>query len=274
MKRRVFPLYGKAKRRETWFGGAALGFLIGGAPAFLPAVFTAKAWGPVVAVALALAILLPIMWGTIKVFEMLHPELRIGADGISLRGGSSSATRFVRFEQLESIEVTMYRFNRKESLGLRVTYGGKSEVLGDIDSVEEADTIAREILEAKARWAKERSPVVGLATLASAGAPVGAWLEALRGRAKDDADYRNTALGREQLLELIENGAATAEHRVGAAVLLAAKDGVPARERIRIAAESTANPKLRIALTSIADDAVEEQAIEDALHEERAVARR
>jgi hypothetical protein len=274
MKRRVIPLYGKAKRNETRFGGAAIGFLVGATPAFLPAIFVAKAWGPIAAAVASLAILLPIMWGGIKVFGMLQPELRIGADGISLKGGSTSATRFVRFEQLEKIEVTSYTFNRKESIGLKVTYGGKSDVLGDIDSVQEAEAVVKEILDTKARWEQERSPVVGLATLDNAGAPVGAWIEALRSRAKNDADYRNAALGRDQLLELIENGTATAEHRVGAAVLLAAKEGGPARERIRIAAETTANPKLRVALTAIADDAVEEEAIEEALREERATLRR
>jgi hypothetical protein len=133
--------------------------------------------------------------------------------------------------------------------------------------------VAEDVQEAKARWASTRSHAVGRAALKSAGAPVSAWLEALRERSKADADFRSAILDRDQLLELVEDGKAKVEHRVGAAVLLAEKEGAAAREPIRIAAEASANPKLRIALASIAQDEADEQAIQEAIAEERAAAR-
>lgn len=269
-KPRVVPLYSPAKARESRLGGAVLGVLLGAAPALFAAI-AAKPLGAVVVAAVAVAVLLPVMWGSMKVLGMLLPELRVGVDGISLRGGFTSATRFIPFEALVGLEVVTFVYSRRggQALGLKVSYDGKAETLGDFDAVEDGEAVLREVLEAKARWARERSPVAGLAALDRAGAPVGAWLDALHGRARGEADFRHAVLDRDRLLELVAGGAATAEHRVGAAVVLAAKEGAAARAQIRVAAEATANPKLRVALASIARDAIDERAIEEALAEER-----
>jgi hypothetical protein len=270
LEHRVIRLYARRTRRATQLGGALLGVFLGGAPAGIGALIAQKNAGPVAALIVGLLLLVPSMWGTAKVLSMLLPEVRIGVDGIALKGGFSSATRFVPFERIEHVEATSFERQGVRLWAVKVTHDGKSDALGELPSRAEAENAAEDILAAKQRWSRARSPVAGLASLESTGARIGDWLASVRALAAADDDYRKATLGRDQLLELLEDGAARAEHRVGAAMLLAAREGVEARQRIRIAADATANPKLRVALTSIAEDAVEEDAIESAIAEERA----
>ena len=86
--------------------------------------------------------------------------------------------------------------------------------------------------------------------------PVAEWLRWLR----DADDFRNARAVSEELEAALELEAAPWQ-RLGAAILLARRDD---REKIRIAAEATAAPKLRVALERIADG-VEGSALEEAL---------
>lgn len=68
-----------------------------------------------------------------------------------------------------------------------------------------------------------------------------------------------------------------AERRVGAAPALSGADDDDTRERLRVAADTCASPRLRVALDVIAAAAPDDEAIEAALAEEadaRAVGQR
>jgi hypothetical protein len=100
--------------------------------------------------------------------------------------------------------------------------------------------------------------------LARGGRTIADWRAAIRSLVGEDRGYRVAALEPEHLARVLEDPGAPAEHRIGAALALAAGDDA-SRARVRVAAETCAEPKLRVALESTLDDAVDETAVEDAM---------
>ncbi|HTN88222.1 MAG TPA: hypothetical protein VL242_31295, partial [Sorangium sp.] len=117
------------------------------------------------------------------------------------------------------------------------------------------------------------------ALLERRGLPATAWRAALRRLVSESgADYRTAKLTREQALAVLEDGAAPAELRIGAALALSAwRDGQTV-ERLRIAAEGCASRDVRLALEQAAegdmDDWMLERALSSASPGPRAVAPR
>ncbi|MEJ7729385.1 MAG: hypothetical protein WKG00_09220 [Polyangiaceae bacterium] len=96
------------------------------------------------------------------------------------------------------------------------------------------------------------------------------WREALA-QLFGGGGYRSTSLARDVAEHVLEDGAAAVDRRLGAALALA-QGGPEDRARIRIAAETTTDDRLRIALLRVADgEESAEQEIEDALSDRRAV---
>lgn len=86
------------------------------------------------------------------------------------------------------------------------------------------------------------------------------WLDHLR--ALRDADYRTRAIREEDLWRIVEDPAAPEDARAGAAALLRSSLDDDGRARIRVASETTASPRLRVALDATVeaeDDASVEQ---------------
>jgi len=84
-----------------------------------------------------------------------------------------------------------------------------------------------------------------------------------------DAAYRGIHLPRTTLEDVLDDGSAPAERRIGAALALRALDPSYAT-RVRLAAGSSANEHLRIALEKVADDDVDVGIVEDASRAEQA----
>ncbi len=86
---------------------------------------------------------------------------------------------------------------------------------------------------------------------------LGEWVEALRGIKERIQTFR-TAAGEgdvfARLWEILEDAQASATKRAAAAVALSPHLDDHGRERLRIAAQATATPKLRVALEAAADD--------------------
>jgi hypothetical protein len=94
------------------------------------------------------------------------------------------------------------------------------------------------------------------------------WLARLRAFGHEDAGgFRDPKIPPERLWRIVEDPSAPASARAGAAVALRAKLDDDGRTRIRVAADATAAPKLRVALESTA--AEDDQAVRDALDELR-----
>jgi hypothetical protein len=91
------------------------------------------------------------------------------------------------------------------------------------------------------------------------------WVNALRAIGSGaSADMRTAPVHPDALIRIVEDARAPAELRVGAAVAAIA-GGADARERVRIAAETTASEKLRVALETVARSEDDEEAIAEAL---------
>jgi len=90
------------------------------------------------------------------------------------------------------------------------------------------------------------------------------WVLALR---RDDGDFRTAPLRTEDLVRVVEDPAPVpAAQRVAAALALVQRGTEADRDRVRVAAEAVAAPKLRVALETIARDA-DEAALEQAVRE-------
>ena len=95
-----------------------------------------------------------------------------------------------------------------------------------------------------------------------------------RGMSEPDAwietKYRETPLTRDQLLAVLESAAAPAERRLAAAVSLSVAGDTEIAARIRVAAQACARPRVRVALTGVAEGEIDDAAIAAALAEDEA----
>ncbi len=91
------------------------------------------------------------------------------------------------------------------------------------------------------------------------------WLDALRKLSGGEGGYREAAVREEDLWRVVEDPAAPADARAGAAMVLKASLDDAGRARVRVAAEATASPKLRVALDALSADA--DDGVADALAE-------
>jgi hypothetical protein len=76
-------------------------------------------------------------------------------------------------------------------------------------------------------------------------------------------DYREVQVDSERLWRLLDDPAAAPASRAGAALALSSIDAA-SRTRLRVAAEACAEPRLRVALSRVADGAPDD-ALEEAL---------
>ncbi|XYH94755.1 hypothetical protein ACMHYB_44085 [Sorangium sp. So ce1128] len=194
-----------------------------------------------------------------------------GSDGLSLR--DDAGERFIPFSCIERVEET--------ALGVELVLAGGKELqltlvplqlLRDPRETGLSMVLAERRREHLLALLRERSgrgaPEAGRASalLERRGLPATAWRAALRRLVSESgADYRTAKLTREQALAVLEDGAAPAELRIGAALALSAwRDGQTA-ERLRIAAEGCASRDVRLALEQAAEGDVEDWMLERAL---------
>jgi hypothetical protein len=86
------------------------------------------------------------------------------------------------------------------------------------------------------------------------GNDVAGWVADLRRLLDREAGFRSAAIVPERLWAIVEDAAADAEARAAAAVALGPALDAPGKERLRIAANTTAEPRLRIALEAAETD--------------------
>ncbi len=202
--------------------------LLGGAAGLLT-----PAW----AIAFGLLVLLGL--GAMGV-AALHVWITVGRDGIWL-ARRLFASRFVSFADLKGVEIGPRHF----SLWLR-----SEERLRFVDHT--GGWLGARIDAARAAFDGPRPPTPREAELAPKGRTAAQWLGDLRSLATRD-DYRHASVDPDELRAIVEDPAAPAEARVGAAVVLASPHAVEERSRIGVASEACAEPRLRVALRRIAE---------------------
>ncbi|WP_437659889.1 hypothetical protein [Sorangium sp. So ce1182] len=194
-----------------------------------------------------------------------------GSDGLSLR--DDAGERFIPFSCIERVDET--------ALGVELVLAGGEELpltlvplqllrdpretgLSMVLAERRREHLLALLRERSGRGAPEAARAGAL--LERRGLPATAWRAALRRLVSESgADYRTAKLTREQALAVLEDGAAPAELRIGAALALSAwRDGQTA-ERLRIAAEGCASGDVRLALEQAAEGDVDDWMLERAL---------
>ena len=195
---------------------------------------------------LAALFVLPLLVGLLITLWRWPPTVRVGTDGLWI--GRVWRRELIPIRDIEAIDWVRGPANRiREDLpGLIVRRRGgppvKLPMLGL--AVIHRDELYAAIDEARTAAATRRSRAV--APLARAGRPLPRWRRDLMGMMR--GGFRDGALTREELADVLDDPGAEIEHRVGAALALQAVDGERARVRIKAVAEQCAAPKLRVAL--------------------------
>jgi hypothetical protein len=131
----------------------------------------------------------------------------------------------------------------------------------------QAGIVAERINEAiEARATEHPDEVVATVALGRAARPIDQWVVALKAMLEKTSTFREgAALAIDQLWRVLEDPDAAAERRAAAAVALSPKLDDAGRARMRVAAEATVAPKLRVAFEAAADadDARLVDALED-----------
>jgi hypothetical protein len=177
-------------------------------------------------------------------------QVDVGADGILTRWFGKE--RYFPFSQIRWV-------NPWEGKQLNKTYLG-------VELVMRSGEVAR-VLVGQKRWAEEEAGLLierireaidayteGMAgddasVLGRKGRDPKDWLTRLRAiGAEANADMRTPPIPKERLWRIVEDASAKAVSRACAAVALAGQLPPSERQRIRVVAETTASPKLRVAL--------------------------
>lgn len=200
--------------------------------------------------------------------------VRIGTDGIVTRW--LGRTRFIEHSDIARTETYDERIAGKQQRGVRLTLQNGEEIRlatgqTDIGKVE-ATRLAHRLEEA--RSAAHGGGAGGTTDLLTRGERnVVDWIRHLRGIGAGAVDLRTSAPTPDVLLRIVEDSKAPPLERASAAVAAIASGEEDVRARVRVAADTTASPKLRIALERIGaeaedDDEALSQALDD-LTEER-----
>ena len=165
--------------------------------------------------------------------------IAVGRDGILIRG--TSKERFYSYQDFDEVRLAGMHidFHRAAKRVLRLQLHGTDDA--------RADALAERIRGALAASTQARTAGAHLLARSAVGGSLG--------RAAHGAtDYRQPAISREQLWELVEGEATDQQARVAAAEALAGSSTGDERARLRIAATHVADPKIRIALEDLADE--------------------
>ena len=180
----------------------------------------------------------------VALFPVVLPQrVNVGDDGVSLRW--LGRRRFIPFRKIIAVSRT--------PLGLTLVLdgGGLTEILlapNEAAVPPERDLLIERI-SAGVGLEKTLTRVDEEALLARGSRDLDTWVRELQAiGTEDSAGYRGLAIPRERLWEIVENPAADPSAREGAAIALHASLDDSERARLGVLAQSTAAPRLRVAL--------------------------
>lgn len=177
--------------------------------------------------------------------------LETGGDGVRIRAGARSRTIPYR---------TITRVGRTRRRILLHTAAGTIRTPRIDDSEEAVSALASRIEERRA--AAGRAPA--LAALDRGERSVQDWHAALDDLALGRGGFRGAALSEDDLDSILKDPGAPLDRRIGAALALRSR-GQDARARIRVAAETSVERRVRVALEAAAADEIDDRTLERAL---------
>ncbi len=206
-----------------------------------------------------------LMLGYVVARWVTPDEVVVGGDGLSIRG--TFGTRFVSYADIEHVEPA-----DDGRIAVRLSAGGVvwvgSRTLGAAHRAALIDRIHR------AMGSGADETIGELRELDRQDRSFETWRDAAGRLMRGAAGYRGSLLERRQVVAALSNPQLSAERRIGAALALAGAGELDAeaRGRLRVAADTTVAPRLRLALERFAEGAIDARAIEEALAEEQAAA--
>jgi hypothetical protein len=200
-------------------------------------------------------------WATVIVYALSlravgPPTVLVGADGVAIERGKSHT--FLSYERIRRVDL------RHGTLRFSLTDGSVVSIVGA-----ELDPNRLEALRLRIEEARRARAGAGEAKAAAAldrrGQSAGEWRRRLLALVRGIAGYRRVAVSADELERVLENPAASAEHRIGAALAISALGGAEAKARIRTVAGACASVPMRIALERAASDELDDETLDQAL---------
>lgn len=173
-------------------------------------------------------------------------RLKIGTDGVRIR---RLRERFIPIERISSVEERD---------------GGASLVLVDGSIIALPDDPARDEMDRRSYVARLREILAArgqgdaLAVLDRGERSKIEWIAHLQNLLASEGDYRRARVDAPTLERVVEDGAAPAERRIGAALALASLGDAPTKARIRVAAQASVDEELRAMLELAAEGEVDD----------------
>lgn len=184
--------------------------------------------------------------------------LEIGTDGVRVAG------KFIAYGDIRDVSGTSVRIvfdTGTERVKTPAVIEGRKAIPGLIARIE------------KRRAAAARAHAPALDALDRRERPVEEWRAALEELALGGKGFRGPALHDDDLQRILDDPGAPLEQRIGAALALRSRGG-DEQGRIRVAAETSVERRVRVALEAAAGEEIDERAIERALDKARATEKR
>jgi hypothetical protein len=173
----------------------------------------------------------------------------VGTDGVIVEG--PLRRRLVRRDEILDVtagsEALTLSLRSGERLSIPCTFASGAAVANRIAESFRAST----------------DPAVSVNRLDRDDRPVAAWIADLRALSGGALGYREAALAREDLIDVVKDGSAPADRRIAAAFVLSSHRDVESRAALRIAADTCVDERLRAVLGGAAE--MEEEALVEAV---------
>lgn len=169
----------------------------------------------------------------------------VGTDGIAVDG---ARRRFIPSASIASAEVVPG--------GVRLALSSDESVV--LPAARGGEGLARRIEEILAARGRSRAKASLAASLERGTSSIRDWQRRLAANASREEGYREARLGVRDLADVVEDGAAPVERRIGAALSIAAAGDASLRSRVRLAAQASTDADLRAALEEASAGEVEE----------------
>lgn len=202
--------------------------------------------------------IVPTLVAILTFFLLASTHVVVGDDGVQLR--RPLGRRFISFDAMRAVDLTADGRVRITLVDGEVIHIG-SRSAGHTY----ASALAKRIDELKSP--ERGAAAAAMQQLVRGDRSITAWREALRGVLAAQPGYRGPRLSPREALDVVIDASRHLEQRVGAVIALSESGTLDpaARKRLRIAAEASANPELRVVLQGAADDALEDAAIAEAI---------
>lgn len=212
---------------------------------------------------------LPILVGALLVPILNPTKVDVGADGILTTWFGRK--RFFPYAGLEVVEPYEESKGGKVYIGVELGLRSGETVrilIGQKRWADESQALMLERISEAIETYKSGMSASDASILGRNGRAPADWITALRQLgAGSNADMRTAPVAIDRLWTLVEDASATALSRVSAAIALGPHIDERERKRIRIAAESTASPKLRVALEKASASDSDEEELAEVLSE-------